>query len=86
VHQSPCFGAGLLWRSLGRSLRGNFNACAARQAGGWVGAAASRRVLTPSIYNKKRTVFNKPVRPHSACAMLKTTPNGACAEPLPINA
>jgi hypothetical protein len=29
VHQSPCLGAGLLWRSLGRSLRANFNACAA---------------------------------------------------------
>jgi len=55
-------------------------------AGGWVGAAASRRVLTSSIYNKKRTVFNKRVRPHSACALLKTTSDSACAEPLPINA
>jgi len=44
MHQSALLGQGLLWRSLGRSLRGNFKACAARQAGGWVGAAASRRV------------------------------------------
>jgi len=63
IHQSALLGQGLLWRSLGRSLPANFNACAARPAGGWVGAAASRRVLTASIYNHKRTVFNKRVRP-----------------------
>jgi len=30
VHQSPRLGAGLLWRSLGRSLLANFSACAAQ--------------------------------------------------------
>jgi len=54
VHRSACVGAGLTWRSLGRSLLANFKACAARSAGGWVGAAASRRVLTSSIYSKKK--------------------------------
>jgi len=37
-----------------------------------VGAAASRRVLTSRIYNKKRTVFNKRVRPLPAINTLKT--------------
>jgi len=32
VHRSACVGAGLTWRSLGRSLLANFNACAARLA------------------------------------------------------
>jgi hypothetical protein len=38
------------------------------------------------LSQKKRTVFNKRVRPHSACALLKTTSDGASAEPFPINA
>jgi len=50
-----------------------------------VGAAASRRVLTSSIYNKKRTVFNKRVRPLSADAVLKNFSGRRYAEPLPRN-
>jgi len=30
MHQSALLGQGLLWRSLGRSLRANFIVCAAR--------------------------------------------------------
>jgi len=85
VHRSACVGAGLPWRSLGRSLRGNFKACAARPAGGWVGAAASRRVLTSSIYDKKRTVFKRGVRPLPPLTF-QNTALGRDAEPLPINA
>jgi hypothetical protein len=52
-----------------------------RLAAGWrqPPAAASSLQL---LYNKKRTVFNKRVRPHSACATLKTALDGANAEPL----
>jgi len=37
VHRSACVGAGLTWRSLDRSLRGNFT------AGGWVGARSPNK-------------------------------------------
>jgi len=57
IHQSALLGQGLLWRSLGRSLPANFIACSARlAAGGWVRAAASRRVLTPNFYKKKNSI------------------------------
>jgi len=54
VHQSALLGQGLLWRSLGRSLLANAMRVRLVSAGGWVGAAASRRVLTSSIYDKKK--------------------------------
>jgi len=43
-----------------------------------VGAAASRRVLTLSIYNKKRTVFNKRVRPLPAFNTLNYPYGAGC--------
>jgi len=54
VHRSALLGQSLTWRSLGRSLLANFKACAARQAGGWVGAAASRRVLTSTFLQQEK--------------------------------
>ncbi|OGX19966.1 MAG: hypothetical protein A2Y00_01860 [Omnitrophica WOR_2 bacterium GWF2_43_52] len=86
VYQSPCLGAGLLWRSLGRSLLANLKACAARQAGCRPRPAASRRVLTSTSLQQKRTVFNKRIRSLSACAMLKKSFGRRYAEPLSNNA
>ena len=52
-----------------------------RLAAGWRQPPAAES--SPQLlYNKKRTVFNKRVRPHSACATLKTALDGANAEPL----
>ena len=59
----PCWGKA----SFGARLAARFVVILRRVrlvlAGGWVGAAASRRVLTSSIYDKKRTVFKRRVRP-----------------------
>jgi len=53
VHQSALLGQGLLWRSLGRSLLANFNACAA-QLGLRLGAGGrSPRVLTDKLLQVK---------------------------------
>jgi len=68
----PALGQGSFGARLAARCLANFNACAARQAGCRPRPAASRRVLTPSIYNKKRTVFNKRVRPLPAANTLKT--------------
>jgi hypothetical protein len=45
VYQSPCFGAGLLWRSLGRSLLAN--AMRARLVYGWRLGGGSRQPSRP---------------------------------------
>jgi len=43
MHQSALLGQGLLWRSLGRSLRGNFCACSARL---WLAVGCGRPPAT----------------------------------------
>jgi len=56
VHRSAPVGRGLTWRSLGRSLRANVNACAAQLAP-LCGAASS-----PTRYYNKNRSFQRFVR------------------------
>jgi len=64
VHQSALLGQGLLWRSLGRSLLANFNACAA-QLGLRPGGGGRSPASSPTRYYKQETkVFM--VRPLAA--------------------
>ena len=72
VHRSALLEQSLTWRSLGRLLL----AKVMRVRLGRLAAARARQPAVASslqvFYNKKRTVFNKRVRPLSACAPLKT--------------
>jgi hypothetical protein len=57
VHQSALLGQGLLWRSLGRSLLANFNACAAQLLLQPGGGGCSSSVLTGMLLQEKNKVF-----------------------------
>jgi len=53
VHRSACVGAGLTWRSLGRSLRAFVSACAAQQLLQPGGGGCSSSVLTDTLLQEK---------------------------------
>jgi len=88
---APCT-VRLCWgkASLGARLAARFLLILMRVRLGRLAAARARQPAVASslqfLYNKKRTVFNNRVRPLSACAILKTSLDGANAEPIPNNA
>jgi len=53
VHRSACVGAGLTWRSLGRSLRAFVSACAAQLLLQPGGGGCSSSVLTDTLLQAK---------------------------------
>jgi len=53
LHRSALLGQGLLWRSLDRSLRGNFKACAAQLLLQPGGGGCSSSVLTDTLLQAK---------------------------------
>jgi len=70
MHQSPCLGAGLLWRSLGRSLLANaMRVRLCLRLCGYRRPAAKPRASSQQVFTAKDKYVKERVRPLAATTL-----------------